>query len=109
MAEPLIDGPAVGSWVNDPGADPAALTLVAGVAVANVDKMLAGVGPVPADVAKLAALDLAADLWDQRQAPNGVRMFADGLDGGSTAVRVRADASARARAILRPWLPPTVD
>lgn len=104
---PAITGPEVGAWVNHPGATPADLTLVAEVAEAHLDQLLAG-RTVPPAVRRLAALDIAADLWDQRTAPNGVRMFTDGLDG-TAPVRVRADATARARAILAPWLPPTID
>lgn len=106
----IIDASKVGAWVNDPGADPEELGLIASVASELTAHMVADLGAdaVPETVVRLAALDLAADLWDQRTAPNGVRMFSDGLDG-PTPVRVRADATARARRLLQSWLAPTID
>ena len=63
---------------------------------------------VPPSAERLALLTVFADLWEQKSAPLGVRLFADGV-GGTAPVRVRADHLARARALLSPWLPPTVD
>lgn len=106
----LIDGAKVGAWVNDPGANSDELELIAKVASEHVARMIKDLpaGTVPESTLQLACLDLAADLWDQRTAPNGVRMFTDGLDGAAP-VRVRADASSRARALLAFWLAPTID
>lgn len=63
---------------------------------------------VPDSARRLAILHVAADVWESRLAPAGVRLFADGL-GNSAPIRVRSDHVARARASLGPWLPPTID
>ena len=93
----------VAAWVG--GADAAGDDIVLITATANytVAQLLDG-NTVPEEIAQHATLALAADLVEQRNAPNGVRLFTDGT-GGIAPLRVRADSAGRARAILAPFLP----
>ena len=80
-------------------ADDAALVLVSATANFTVADMLGDLER-PAEVTRHAVCVLAGDLWEQRSAPFGVRVFTDGL-GGAAPMRVRDDAAGRARALLR--------
>ncbi len=53
-------------------------------------------------IADQAVILIAGDLWYLKQAPNGVRNFAD--LNGSSLVRVNRDPTARARGLLAPWM-----
>lgn len=98
------------AWLGlpEPSGDPAALTpaltMVHATATATVGKIVGTTADVPADVVKHATLALISDLWEQRNAPNGIRLFVDDV-GGAAPMRVRADSAARAKAILAPFLP----
>lgn len=98
-----VSGSDLGAWINAPGADPVALDLIASAAAEAVATMIAG-AEIPESVHRLAILAAGSDLYERRNAPNGVRMF--GPDG--EAIRVRNDDLAAARSLLRAYLPPTV-
>lgn len=66
-----------------------------------------GAADIPDHIRDEAVIVTAADLWAAREAPSGVRVFADGL-GGTLPVRVRSNATIRARSILDPWLGPVI-
>ena len=51
-----------------------------------------GSATIPQDVHDRAVMEVAAELYHRRSAPNGIKSFADGLDGAS-AIRVARDAS----------------
>lgn len=59
---------------------------------------------IPQDVHDRAVMEVAAELFHRRSAPNGIKSFADGLDGAS-AIRVARDALVAARPLLAPYLP----
>lgn len=56
-----------------------------------------------------ATLEVAADLWNRKSAPNGIvnQQFNIGTgDLGSTPIRISRDPLAAARPILAPWVTP---
>lgn len=59
---------------------------------------------VPGPIAKRAILEVGAELYHRKSAPNGIRSYADGFDGNS-AIRVARDALVAARPLLAPYLP----
>ena len=59
---------------------------------------------IPQEVHDRAVMEVAAELYHRRSAPNGIKSFADGLDGAS-AIRVARDALVAARPLLAPYLP----
>lgn len=63
-----------------------------------------GTATVPDDVRDRAVLEVAAELYHRRSAPNGIKNFADGFDG-TAAIRVARDALVAARPLLAPYLP----
>ena len=65
---------------------------------------LGGPATVPDDVRERAVLEVAAELYHRRSAPNGIKNFADGFDG-TAAIRVARDALVAARPLLAPYLP----
>lgn len=65
-------------------------------------KEIVGQNTVPTVIQDRAILETAADLYGHRNAPNGIKSFAD-LDGTSP-VRIRLDPLAPAKAILEPFL-----
>lgn len=99
--EPYATPAQIAAWLDQPTTDSGddALVLIAATANFTVAQLL-GTVTRPAEVARHAVCVLAADLWEQRNAPFGVRVFTDGL-GGAAPMRVRDDAAGRARAILR--------
>lgn len=98
--EPYATPAEVAAWLDQPTSDDGpALVLITATANFTVAQLL-GTLSRPAEITRHAVCVLAADLWEQRNAPFGVRVFADGL-GGSAPMRVRDDAAGRARAILR--------
>ena len=63
-----------------------------------------GSATIPDDVRARAVLEVAAELYHRRSAPNGIKNFADGFDG-TAAIRVARDALVAARPLLAPYLP----
>lgn len=63
-----------------------------------------GSATIPQEVHDRAVMEVAAELYHRRSAPNGIKSFADGLDGAS-AIRVARDALVAARPLLAPYLP----
>lgn len=63
-----------------------------------------GAATVPQDVRDRAILEVAAELYHRKSAPNGIKNFADGFDG-ATAIRVARDPLVAARPLLAPFLP----
>lgn len=57
---------------------------------------------VPETIRRRAVMEVAAELYHRKSAPNGIKSFAD-LDGAS-AVRVARDAMVAARPLLAPYL-----
>lgn len=97
----------VAQWVGRSagGDDTATLDPIAAAASATANQLVADRGDlVPASVLRLAALDIASNLYERRHAPNGVRPF--GPEG--VGVYVRADDTTSARRLLAPYLPPVV-
>ncbi len=60
-----------------------------------------GTYEVPAEIVGRATLEVGAELWNRRQAPNGVSQFA-AFDG--SAIRVARDPMVGARPLLAPYL-----
>jgi hypothetical protein len=58
---------------------------------------------IPTTIVDRATLEVAAELYHRKNAPNGVKNFADGFDGA--AIRVARDALVAARPLLAPYLP----
>lgn len=79
------------------------LTDSTATAVQLVDLYI-GDATVPDDARRRAVLEVAAELYHRKSAPNGVKNFADGLDG-TVAVRVARDPMVAGRPILDPYLP----
>lgn len=63
-----------------------------------------GTAKVPKEVMARAVLEVAAELYHRKSAPNGIKNFADGFDG-ATAIRVARDPLVAARPLLAPYLP----
>ena len=63
-----------------------------------------GTATVPVDILERATIEVAAELYHRRSAPNGIKNFADGFDG-TAAIRVARDAMVAARPLLAPYLP----
>ena len=63
-----------------------------------------GTATVPAEILERAQIEVAAELYHRRSAPNGIKNFADGFDG-TAAIRVARDAMVAARPLLAPYLP----
>ena len=64
--------------------------------------------PVPTEILDRAYLEVGADLWNRRKAPNGIvnQQFST-VDGiGSTPFRISRDPLAAAYKILGRWVPP---
>lgn len=61
---------------------------------------------VPEAVRDRAVIEVAAELFHRRNAPNGIKSFGD-LDGAA-AIRVARDALVAARPLLDPWRNPLV-
>lgn len=78
------------------------LTLCLTEARALVESQVGG-APVPNDVQDRAVIEVAAELYHRRSAPNGVKSFADGFDGASV-IRVARDPLVAARPLLAPYL-----
>lgn len=84
------------SWVT--GATPGTSVRVPGVYVAT---------DAPEVIVDRAVIEVAADLFHRRNAPNGIvnAQFA-GFDGAPAAVRISRDPLAPAYPILRRWVTP---
>lgn len=67
-----------------------------------------GQNPVPESIRDRAYVEVAADLWNRRNAPNGISnmqyMTADGSSGAP--IRIARDPMAAAYPILRPFVSP---
>ena len=61
---------------------------------------------LPEDIRARAVLEVAAELWHRRNAPNGIKSFGD-LDSASV-IRVARDAMVAARPLFQPWTNPLV-
>lgn len=72
-------------------------------AAALVENYTRGGNP-PQHILDRAAMEVAAELWHRRNAPNGIKQFADGFDGAA-AIRVARDPMVAARPLLSPYLP----
>lgn len=64
------------------------------------------VGPavIPSHILDRAVLEVAAELYHRKNAPNGIKSYADAFDGAS-AIRVARDALVAARPLLTPYMP----
>lgn len=80
------------------------LEACAAEATALVDRHLgAARDQVPTTVRDRAVLEVAAELYHRKSAPNGIKNYTD-MDG-TAAVRVARDALVAARPLLAPYLP----
>ena len=61
---------------------------------------------LPEEVRNRAVMEVAAELWHRRNAPNGIKSFGD-LDGAGV-IRVARDALVAARPLFEPWTNPLV-
>lgn len=101
------------AWVNA-GAGSLDSELAACVAQAQalVDKYVddyCSPSSPPEEVSDRAVMEVAADLWARRKAPNGIlnQQFAAGDgDVGVTPIRISRDPLIPARPILAPWVTP---
>jgi len=66
-----------------------------------------GACQVPKETRRRAVMEVAAELYHRKSAPNGIKNYADGLDGVA-AVRVARDAMVAARPLLAPYLTPGI-
>ena len=75
-------------------------------AIILVDKYAGGsTSPIPPVVLNRCYTEVAADLFDRRNAPNGVRTEQYGLDGGVT-TRINRDPLAGVYKTLNRWVTP---
>lgn len=63
-----------------------------------------GAAVVPRYILDRAVLEVAAELYHRKNAPNGIKSYADTFDGAS-AIRVARDALVAARPLLTPYMP----
>lgn len=80
------------------------LTGCATAAIELVTTYTAG-AEIPGPVLTAALTEVAAELYHRKAAPNGVKSYADGLDGATT-IRVRRDALAGVKPQLDLYLTP---
>lgn len=59
---------------------------------------------IPSRILDRAVLEVAAELYHRKNAPNGIKSYADAFDGAS-AIRVARDALVAARPLLAPHMP----
>lgn len=59
---------------------------------------------IPPYILDRAVLEVAAELYHRKNAPNGIKSYADAFDGAS-AIRVARDALVAARPLLTPYMP----
>lgn len=64
----------------------------------------AGPAVIPQTILDRAVLEVAAELYHRKNAPNGIKSYADAFDGAS-AIRVARDALVAARPLLTPYMP----
>lgn len=98
-------------WVGAPTTDSAIVEDCLATAISSVNTHIYGPllpGPlpehpanVPADIYDRAILEVGAELYHRKNAPNGISQFAD-LSGNPT--RVARDAMTPAYPLLRPYL-----
>lgn len=69
-----------------------------------IESQIGGGNGIPTEIVDRATLEVAAELYHRRNAPNGIKNFADGFDGAG-AIRVARDALVAARPLLAPYLP----
>lgn len=74
------------------------------VASKLIESQIGGGNGIPQEIVDRATLEVAAELYHRRNAPNGIKNFADGFDGAG-AIRVARDALVAARPLLAPYLP----
>lgn len=74
------------------------------VASKLIESQIGGGTTIPPEIVDRATLEVAAELYHRRNAPNGIKNFADGFDGAG-AIRVARDALVAARPLLAPYLP----
>lgn len=63
-----------------------------------------GTAVIPPHILDRAVLEVAAELYHRKNAPNGIKSYADAFDGAS-AIRVARDALVAARPLLTPYMP----
>lgn len=63
-----------------------------------------GTAVIPPYILDRAVLEVAAELYHRKNAPNGIKSYADAFDGAS-AIRVARDALVAARPLLTPYMP----
>lgn len=63
-----------------------------------------GSAVIPSHILDRAVLEVAAELYHRKNAPNGIKSYADAFDGAS-AIRVARDALIAARPLLTPYMP----
>ena len=63
-----------------------------------------GTAVIPPYILDRAVLEVAAELYHRKNAPNGIKSYADTFDGAS-AIRVARDALVAARPLLTPYMP----
>lgn len=99
---------------TDAGLDQEVATYVGGVPVTDYLKGCVAVASqavayhiracqVPEETRRRAVMEVAAELYHRKSAPNGIKSYGD-LDGVA-AVRVARDAMVAARPLLAPYLP----
>lgn len=63
-----------------------------------------GTAVIPPYILDRAVLEVAAELYHRKNAPNGIKSYSDAFDGAS-AIRVARDALVAARPLLTPYMP----
>lgn len=63
-----------------------------------------GTAVIPPYILDRAVLEVAAELYHRKNAPNGIKSYVDAFDGAS-AIRVARDALVAARPLLTPYMP----
>ena len=78
------------------------VTDCAAEAIALVGQLIGTVTTVPAEIRQRAIIEAGSELFNKRQAPNGISQYAD---AAGTPMRVAKDPMNVARVILQPFLP----
>lgn len=97
----MISASDLAAFVGAPATDPYLATCVE--EASEMVKHAIGGATVPMEIQRLAAREVAADIYHRRSARNGVAGF-DDTDLAPAPVRINRDPMVAARPILRPYL-----
>lgn len=95
-----MDSATLKNYVNAQDDDDAFVATCLAESIELVDRLI-GTNVVPSAIKDRAYLETGADLFNRKNAPNGISQFAD---FGGEAIRINRDPLVQARALLKGFL-----